>query len=156
MAKTVYLSKERLEEYRRELKALKEEEVLVKQQISDAREKGDLSENAEYDAAREAKRNLGRQIFRIETIIDNAVIVDNSKATTNTVILFSKVTIRSISTNTEVEYTIVSDEEVDIDKQKIGTSSPLGKALFGKKKGDIVDVIAPIGVLKYEIVKINI
>ena len=125
MAKTVYLSKERLEEYRRELKALKEEEVLVKQQISDAREKGDLSENAEYDAAREAKRNLGRRIFRIETIIDNAVIVDNSKATTNTVILFSKVTIRSISTNTEVEYTIVSDEEVDIDKQKIGTSSPL-------------------------------
>ena len=155
MASVVYLSKEKFNALKSELKKLKDERPWVAQQIADAKEKGDLSENAEYDAAKEAQRILERKIFKLETMIKNSEVVDNTNRSTDSVVLFSNVTLKSLNNNFEVMYTIVSEEEANIMEKKIAISSPLGKELFGKKKGDVVIVKAPVGTLSFEILDIQ-
>ena len=155
MASVVYLSKEKFNALKSELKKLKDERPWVAQQIADAKEKGDLSENAEYDAAKEAQRILERKIFKLETMIKNSEVVDNTNRSTDSVVLFSNVTLKSLNNNFEVMYTIVSEEEANIMEKKIAISSPLGKELFGKKKGAVVIVKAPVGTLSFEILDIQ-
>ncbi len=124
--------------------------------IAEARDKGDLSENAEYDAAREAQGLLEMRIAKAEAIFTNARIIDESKVSTDKVQILNKVTLLNCNTNKEVTYTIVSENEANLREGKLAIGTPIAKALLGKKKGDKVEVTVPAGVLSFEILNISI
>ena len=125
-------------------------------QIAEARDKGDLSENAEYDAAKEAQGLLEARIAKLEIDLSNSRIIDESKLDSSKVSLLSNVTIKNLSNGSEMSYTIVSESEADLSQKKISASSPIGKGLIGKKVGDIADIVVPNGTIKFEIVKISL
>jgi transcription elongation factor GreA len=123
--------------------------------IAEARDKGDLSENSEYDAAKEAQGMLEMKIAKLKDLVANARIIDESKLSTDEVAIMSKVKMKNVANGMEVEYTIVADSEANLREKKIGASTPIAKGLLGHKKGDIVDIKVPAGVMKFEIQEIS-
>lgn len=128
---------------------------LISKQISEAREMGDLSENAEYDAAKEAQGLLEARIATMKASLANVRIIDESLLGTDEVHILNKVTIRNVKTNQVVAYTLVSDAEADIKQNKISVSTPVSKALMGHKVGEIVEVHTPGGIINFEILEIG-
>lgn len=139
-----------------ELSALEAQRPAIKQAIAEARDKGDLSENAEYDAAKEAQGMLEMKISQIKDLIANARIIDDSKLNTETVQLLNKVTIRNTANNMTMTYWIVTENEANLREKKIASNTPIAQALIGHKVGDKVQVKAPAGLINFEIVKIEI
>ena len=127
----------------------------ISKQIGEARDKGDLSENAEYDAAKEAQGLLELKISKLKDIVANARVVDQSTLDTSKALILSKVKIKNLTNKAEMTYTLVSEKEADLKEGKISVTSPIGKSLLGKKLGEIVDVIVPNGTLQFEIVEIS-
>ena len=124
--------------------------------IAEARDKGDLSENSEYDAAKEAQGMLEMKIAQLKDLVANARIIDESKLSTDEVQVLSKVKIRNLATGMEVEYTIVADSEANLREKKIALSTPIAHGLLGHKKGDVVEITIPAGKVKFEILEIGI
>ena len=157
MSDIIYLSKKGYEDLKNELNKLKTtDRPHVINQIAEARDKGDLSENAEYDAAKEAQGLLEARISKLEIDLSNSRIIDESKLDDSKVSLLSKVTIKNISNNTEMTYAIVSESEADLAAKKISASSPIGKGLMGKVVNDVVDITVPNGIIKFKILNISI
>lgn len=123
--------------------------------IAEARDKGDLSENAEYDAAKEAQGMLEMKIAQLKDLVANARILDESKLNTDEVQIMNSVTIKNLANGMMMEYTIVADSEANLKEKKIGTSTPIAKGLLGHKTGDVVEIRVPAGLMKFEIVKIS-
>lgn len=156
MSQINYYTKEGLEKLNQELQQLKSiERPSISAQIAEAREKGDLSENAEYDAAKEAQGLLELKITKLENIIANARIVDESQLDTSKALILSKVKIKNLANGAIMEYTLVSEKEADLKAKKISVNSPIGEGLLGKKVGDVVDIKVPTGVVKFEIIEIS-
>ena len=156
MSNVSYFTEEGLQRLKDELKHLRTvERPSISKQIGEARDKGDLSENAEYDAAKEAQGLLEMKISKLETLIGNARVVDESQLDTSKVLVLSKVKIRNVSTKTEMEYTLVSEKEANLKEKKISVDSPIGKGLLGKAIGDIAEVQVPSGLMKLEIIGIS-
>ena len=124
--------------------------------IAEARDKGDLSENAEYDAAREAQGLLEMKIAQLETTLANSRIIDETKIDKSKVQILSKVTLLNHNNNRQVVYTIVAEHEANLREGKLAIGTPIAKALLGKKKGEVVEVTVPAGILKFEILDISI
>ena len=157
MSDIIYLSEQGYEDLKNELHKLKTvDRPNVINQIAEARDKGDLSENAEYDAAKEAQGLLEARIAKLEIDLSNSRIIDESKLDSSKVSLLSNVTIKNLSNGSEMSYTIVSESEADLSQKKISASSPIGKGLIGKKVGDIADIVVPNGTIKFEILKISL
>lgn len=156
MSQVNYYTKEGLDKLNQELHQLKSiERPKISAQIAEAREKGDLSENAEYDAAKEAQGLLELKITKLENIIANARIVDESQLDNSKALILSKVKIKNVANGTIMEYTLVSEKEADLKAKKISVNSPIGEGLLGKKVGDVVDIIVPTGTVKFEIIEIS-
>ena len=152
----IYLSQEGYDDLKAELKKLKSvDRPNIILQIAEARDKGDLSENAEYDAAKEAQGLLESRISKLENDMANARVLDKEQMDISTVHLLTKVTIKNVSNNTEMTYAIVSESEADLADKKISVTSPIGKGLLGKSIGEIAEIQAPNGVLNFEIVDIQ-
>jgi transcription elongation factor GreA len=157
MTKVSYVSKEGLEKLREELRQLEtEERPKIKKQIAEARDKGDLSENAEYDAAKEAQGMLEMRIQKLKSTIANSRILDESRIDTSTVQIMNRVKIKNKKNNAVMEYTIVSETEADLKKGKISVNSPIAKGLLGKEVGDVVDIEVPNGTIPFEVMDISI
>lgn len=157
MAKVSYVTKAGLKKLREELKQLETvERPKIKQQIAEARDKGDLSENAEYDAAKEAQGMLEMKIQHLKIAIANSRILDESRIDTNTVQILNTVKIKNKKNDATMEYTIVSETEADLKEKKISVNSPIAKGLLGAKVGDVVDIEVPNGMIPFEIVEIKI
>ncbi len=124
--------------------------------IAEARDKGDLSENAEYDAAREAQGLLELRIAKAEAVMSNARIIDETKIDTSKVQILSKVTLLNHNTKKQVTYTIVSENEANLREGKLAIGTPIAKAILGKKKGESVEVVVPAGTMTFEIIDISI
>ena len=153
---TIYLSQQGYDDLKAELNQLKSiERPKIINQIAEARDKGDLSENAEYDAAKEAQGLLEAKIAKLESDVSNARVLDASEMDTSTVHLLTKVTIKNTANGTEMTYAIVSESEADLAAQKISANSPIGKGLLGKAVGDIVDIEVPNGIMHFEIIEIT-
>ena len=156
MSKISYYTPDGLKKLKDELNHLKDvERPKASNAIAEARDKGDLSENAEYDAAKEAQGLLEMKISKLENVISNARILDDSKLDTSKVLILSKVKIKNVSNGMVMNYTLVAENEADIKQNKISVESPIGKGLLGKKQGDIADIITPVGVMKFEITEIS-
>jgi len=156
MSQVTYYTEEGLRKLKDELHEMKT--VLrpqISDQIAEARDKGDLSENAEYDAAKEAQGLLEMKIAKLEAVVANARIIDESTIDTSKVFILSKVKIRNVINKMEMEYTIVAENEADLKAKKISIDSPIGKGLLGKKVGDIADVSTPSGIVKFEVIDIS-
>jgi transcription elongation factor GreA len=150
-----YLTKEGYNKLLEEVNYLEtERRPAISKQIAEARDKGDLSENAEYDAAKEAQGILEAKISQLKTLISNARLIDESQISTDSVQILNKVTIRNTKNNQKMAYTLVSESEADLKQGKIAIGTPIGKGLMGKKVGDVVDIKVPNGILNFEIVDI--
>jgi transcription elongation factor GreA len=157
MSKVSYMTEEGLAKLMKELEQLtKVERPAISEQIAEARDKGDLSENAEYDAAKEAQGMLEMKIAKLEELVANARIIDESRIDTNTVQIMNKVKIKNRKTDKIVEYTIVSESESDIKSGKISVMTPIAKGLLGKKVGEVAEINVPSGNLSFEIVEISV
>lgn len=139
-----------------ELSALEAQRPAIKQAIAEARDKGDLSENAEYDAAKEAQGMLEMKISKLKDLIATARIIDESKLNTDTVQLLNKVTIRNTANGMTMTYWIVTESEANLREKKIASNTPIAAALLGHKVGDKVQVTIPAGTVNFEIMKIEI
>ena len=127
----------------------------ISRAIAEARDKGDLSENAEYDAAKEAQGMLEMKISQLKDLVANARIIDDSKLNTEEVQILNRVKIKNVANGQTMEYTIVADSEANLREKKIASSTPIAQGLLGHKLGDIVEVKAPAGLMKFEIVEIS-
>jgi transcription elongation factor GreA len=151
-----YYSEEGLRKLEEELQQLiSVERPAISRQIAEARDKGDLSENAEYDAAKEAQGMLEMKISKLEELIRNARIIDESKLDTSKVLILSKIKIKNLKNNAMMSYIIVPESEADFKSGKISVNSPIAKGLLGKKVGDQVDIQVPAGNLTFEIVEVT-
>lgn len=155
MSKIHYVTAEGLEKLKAELSQLIAERPLISRQIAEARDKGDLSENAEYDAAKEAQGILELKIAKMEEVIATARLIDESKINTTHVQILNKVQIKNLTTQAVMEYTLVSESEANLKEGKLAAATPIGKALIGKQKGDVVEVVVPSGLIKFEILNIS-
>ena len=156
MSNIKYFTEGGLQKLKDELEYLKSvERPKVIQQIAEARDKGDLSENAEYDAAKEAQGHLEDRINKLEAIHSNARVVDTSKLDVSVVRLLTKVTIKNTANLMEMTYSIVPEAEADLKAKKISISSPIGKGLLGKSIGEIAEIQIPNGRIKFEVIKIE-
>ncbi|ERM84573.1 transcription elongation factor GreA [Rhodonellum psychrophilum GCM71 = DSM 17998] len=156
MGKIQYYTEEGLKRLKDELLTLKTKgRQDISKQIAEARDKGDLSENAEYDAAKDAQGLLELKIAKLEEVVGNARILDNSKMDPSKVGILSTVKIKNVKNGMTVSYTLVSEEEADLKEGKISLASPFGMGLVGKSKGDIATINAPAGQLEFEILDIN-
>ena len=152
----VYLTRERLVELENELHELKlKGRAEIAQKISDARSHGDLSENAEYDAAKEAQQHLEFRIAKIGQTLSRARIIESKELPNDKVYILSRVKLEDLNTNEQVIYILVSAEEADFEKNKISVTSPLGKGLMGKIQGETVKIAVPAGSLEYKIIEIT-
>ena len=156
MSEVVYYTEEGLEKLKADLDQLKSvERPNVARQIAEARDKGDLSENAEYDAAKEAQGLLEAKIAKMEAELSKARIFDESQIDTSKVLIMSKVTIKNSANGAKMTYTIVPESEADLKAKKISISSPIAKGLLGKEVGDTAEIQVPNGLMKFEIVDIS-
>jgi transcription elongation factor GreA len=157
MSATNYVTAETFERLKEELQHMKGvERPAASNAIAEAREKGDLKENAEYDAAKEAQGMLEAKIKQLEGVLANARILDESNIDTSKVSILTKVTLTNMNTQKQVTYKIVSENEADLKLGKISVTSPIGKSLLGKVIGEVVEVIVPAGVLKFKVEKIDL
>ena len=156
MSTVSYYTAEGLKKLREELNHLKDvERPRASQAIGEARDKGDLSENAEYDAAKEAQGMLEMKIAKMEETLANARIIDESQLDVSKVLVLSKVRIKNLTNNMEMNYTLVAESEADLKSGKISVSSPIGRGLLGKEVGDIAEVSVPNGKIQFEILSIT-
>jgi transcription elongation factor GreA len=156
MSEAKYFTEEGLKKLRDELDhLLKIERPNISKQIAEARDKGDLSENAEYDAAKEAQGLLELKISKLQEKLRNARIIDESKMDSSKVLLLSTVKIKNLKNNATMQYTLVPEEEADLKKGKISVGSPMAKGLLGKKVGDKVDIVVPAGTIPFEIIEVS-
>lgn len=154
--KTVYLTKEGLQSLKEELHFLRTaERARIADAIAEARAHGDLSENAEYDAAKEAQGQLEARIAKIETTIGNARIVDESQVDTSKAFILSNVRVKNHKTGSEQLFTLVSEQEANLAEGKISIKSPIGKGLLGRSVGDTIEISVPAGKVKLEILEIS-
>lgn len=157
MGKVTYITQEGLNKLKAELEHLMNvERPAISKQIGEAIEKGDISENAEYDAAKDAQGMLEAKIAVLRDKIANARIIDESKIDTSSVQILNKVTIKNKKNNATMVYTIVSEHEADLKSGKISIETPIAKGLIGKKVGDVVDIKVPSGLMQFEIVDISL
>ncbi|MFN3951504.1 MAG: transcription elongation factor GreA [Thermaurantimonas sp.] len=157
MSKVSYLTAEGLKKLKEELDYLKNvERPKVSQQIAEARDKGDLSENAEYDAAKEAQGLLELKISKLEDLIANARLMDKSDVDVSKVMVMSTVKLKNLKSNQIVSYTLVSETEANLKLGKISINSPIGQGLVGKKVGEKVQIKVPAGMLEFEILEISV
>jgi len=157
MAEFSYLTKEGYDKLVNELDDLKTRgRSEASKAIAEAREKGDLSENAEYHAAKDEQAMLELKISELDQVLSNARIIDKSQLDTSHVVLFCKVTIRNMKNNAKQTYELVSETEADLKAKKISVGSPIGQGLLGKAKGDIATVETPAGNIEFEILEISI
>ena len=131
-----------------------EKRPAISKQIAEARDKGDLSENAEYDAAKEMQGIVETKIAQLKNLISNARLIDESQITTDSVQIMNKVTIRNTKNNQKMVYTLVAESEANLKEGKIAVNTPIGKGLLGKKVGDIAEIKVPSGLMSYEIIDI--
>lgn len=156
MSNISYFTEEGLKRLKDELHQLKfTERPSISRQIAEARDKGDLSENAEYDAAKEAQGLLELKISKMEEVLNNARLIDESQLDASKVLILSKVKIKNVANGTEMCYTLVAENEADLKSGKISVDSPIGKGLLGKKVGEKAAITVPSGVMQFEIVEIS-
>ncbi len=156
MSNFSYYTAEGLKKLRDELEHLKSvERPNISRQIADARDKGDLSENAEYDAAKEAQGLLEMRISKMEDLLANARILDNSQMDTSKVLVLSTVLLKNLANGMQMKYTLVSESEADLKTGKISVSSPIGKGLLGKKVGEMAEIQVPNGKMQLEVLEIT-
>jgi len=156
MSQVNYVTKETFEQMQAELQHMKGvDRPAASRAIAEAREKGDLKENAEYDAAKEAQGLLEAKIKQLETVIATARIVDESTIDTSKVSILTKVTLTNLATKKQVTYQIVSEKEANLKEQKISAASPIGNGLLGKVVGDIAEIKVPAGLIKFKVEKIT-
>ncbi len=156
MSELSYYTKEGLDKLKAELKHMKT--VLrpsISEQIGEAIDKGDLSENAEYDAAKEAQGLLEAKINKLEQVVSNARVLDDSELDTSKALILSNVKIKNVSNGMELTYTLVAENEADLKAKKISVDSPIGKGLLGKAVGEIADIQVPNGIMQFEILEIT-
>lgn len=152
-----YYTKEGLNKLKNELTELKSKgRSEIAQAIAEARDKGDLSENAEYDAAKDAQGHLEAKIAQLEEILGNARVIDESNIDTSKVSILSTVKIKNKKNGATLSYTLVSEEEADLKKNKISVQSPIGKGLLGKKPGETASIKTPAGEMEFEVIDITI
>ncbi len=157
MAKVAYYTKEGLDKLKSELSELKTKgRADIARQIAEARDKGDLSENAEYDAAKDAQGHLEAKIAQLEEVVGNARVIDESTIDTSKVSILSTVKIKNKKNGAVFTYTLVSEEEADLKAGKISLQSPIGKGLLGKKAGDSAKIQTPGGEMEFEILEIGL
>ncbi|MFZ4060824.1 MAG: transcription elongation factor GreA [Bacteroidia bacterium] len=150
-----YLTKEGYHKLKTELEDLVKERPKISAQIAEARDKGDLSENAEYDAAREAQGMLELRISKLQQTVDKARIIEEGQMDNTKVYLLARVKIQNLKNNQEMTYQIVSEREADLKASKISVDSPIGKGLLGKSVGDIAQITAPGGLIQFKVISIN-
>lgn len=156
MAQINYYTEQGLKKLKDELHHLKTvERPSISRQIADARDKGDLSENAEYDAAKEAQGLLEARIAKMEDVIANARVVDESQMDNSKAYILSKVKIKNLNNNAVLEYQLVAENEADLKCKKISVESPIGKGLLGKAKGEVAEIQIPSGLVKFEVLEIS-
>lgn len=156
MSKVSYYTAEGLKKLRDELKQLKDiERPRASNAIAEARDKGDLSENAEYDAAKEAQGMLEMKISKLEEVLANARVIDESQLDVSKILVLSKVKIKNQTNGVVMDYTLVADGEANLAAGKISVNSPIGKGLLGKTVGDVAEIQVPNGVLKFEILEVS-
>ncbi|HSH65755.1 MAG TPA: transcription elongation factor GreA [Bacteroidia bacterium] len=156
MSQISYFTEEGLKKLKDELHHLKvHERTSISKQIAEARDKGDLSENAEYDAAKEAQGLLELRISKLEEIVSNARLIDESTLDLSKALILSKVKIKNVNNGATMTYTLVAENEADLKAGKISVDSPIGKGLLGKKVGEVADIKVPSGVMKFEVVDIS-
>ena len=157
MSRVSYITEEGLIRLKGELDQMKRvERTSISRQIAEARDKGDLSENAEYDAAKEAQGLLELRISKLEDVVAHSRVIDESLIDTETVQILNKVTILNTKNKVKMQYTIVSDSEADLKQQRLSINTPIAKALLGKKVGEVVNVTVPSGEFTFEIIEISI
>ncbi|MDP1745203.1 MAG: transcription elongation factor GreA [Bacteroidota bacterium] len=156
MSHLSYFTEEGLKRLKDELHQLKtHERSYISKQIAEARDKGDLSENAEYDAAKEAQGLLELKISKLEEIMAGARLIDESTLDSSKALILSKVKIKNVANGAIMTYTLVAENEADLKANKISVDSPIGKGLLGKKVGEIADITVPSGTIKFELVEIS-
>ncbi len=156
MSKISYYTEEGLKKLKKELDQLRDvERPKASQAIADARDKGDLSENAEYDAAKEAQGMLEMQIAKLEEVVASARVVDESQLDTSKVLIHSNVKIKNKANNQTITYKLVAQSEADLKSGKISVDSPIGKGLLGKKAGDTAKVTVPNGEIEFEVLEVS-
>jgi len=156
MSQLSYYTEAGLQKLKSELHQLKTiERPSISRQIAEARDKGDLSENAEYDAAKEAQGLLEAKIAKLEDVVANARIVDESQMDTSRAYILSTVRIKNVANNMEVSYTLVAENEADLKAKKISIESPIGKGLLGKEVGEVAEIQIPSGLAKFEVLEIT-
>ena len=157
MIKVSYITEEGFQRLKHELDHLVGvERPSISKQIAEARDKGDLSENAEYEAAKEAQGMLEMKISKLQDLIASSRIMDGSRIDTEHIQIMNRIKIRNTKNNATMEYTIVSDNEADLKQGKIAVSTPIAKGLLGKHVGDLVEIKVPSGVIPFEIIEISI
>ncbi len=155
--KTVYMTEEGYKKLADDIARMEAvDRKAISAQIAEARDKGDLSENAEYDAAKEAQGMLEMKIAKMKETLANSRIIDESKLNTDSVQILNNVEVKNLNTNKVMTYTLVSESEANIAEGKLAINTPIGKGLLGKKRGDIVEVNVPAGLLKFEILDITL
>ena len=156
MSKISYYTDKGLKDLRKKLDQLKDiERPNASKAIGEARDKGDLSENAEYDAAKEAQGMLEMEISKLEETLSNARIIDESKLDSSKILIHSTVKIKNLTNSATMEYKLVAQSEANLAQGKISVDSPIGKGLLGKKNGDIAEIAIPNGNVKFEILEIS-
>jgi transcription elongation factor GreA len=156
MSKVSYYTEEGLKKLRAELDQLRDvERPKASQDIADARDKGDLSENAEYDAAKEAQGMLEMRISKLEEVVANARVIDESQLDTSKVLIHSKVRLKNTKMKQEMTYKLVAQSEADLKSGKISVDSPIGKGLLGKEAGDVAEIDVPNGKITFEILEVT-
>lgn len=156
MTKVSYYTAEGLKKLKEELEQLKNiERPKASQAIAEARDKGDLSENAEYDAAKEAQGLLEMRISKMDDVYANARLIDESQLDVSKVLVLSNVKIKNLANNMELKYTLVAESEADLKTGKISVTSPIGKGLLGKSVGEVAEITVPNGALKFEVLEIS-
>jgi transcription elongation factor GreA len=156
MSNVSYYTEEGLQKLKEELRHLKDvERPAASQAIGEARDKGDLSENAEYDAAKEAQGMLEMRISKLEAVVSNARIIDENSLDLSKALIHSNVKIKNLNNNMVMDYKLVAQSEADLSKGHISVESPIGKALLGKEVGDVAEAQVPVGVIKLELLEIT-
>ena len=156
MAESHYMTQEGLEKIKKDLEEALAQRPVISAQIAEAREKGDLSENAEYDAAREAQGLLEVKIARLKNLVANAKIIDESQIGTDKIQIMNKVKVENLALHRVMEFTIVGETEADFAKGKLAATTPIGKALIGHGVGDVVDAKTPSGIIQFKVLEISI
>ena len=156
MSSVSYYTAEGLKKLKAELEHMKNvERPKISQQIGEARDKGDLSENAEYHAAKEEQSHLEFKIAKLKNVVSNARIIDESQLDTSKILIHSIVKIKNMTNGMEFSYTLVADSETDVRNGKLSVNSPIGKGLLGKEVGDVAEIQVPNGIMKFEVIAIS-